>query len=484
MQKKNKQYIPYTFCILTIMVTINSSIYYAKNKTKNRSFSLRQLITDKLGITSIQIKKIITPYSVEELQNIVRKTHEPISIAGECYSQGGQVAYPDGIIINMKQLNKIIEFNYEQKTITIQAGATWYDIQKYIDPYNLSIAAMQSYNNFSIGGSLSVNVHGRDTTYCQLINTVQSIQIITADGSLVVADRTNNKDLFCAAIGGYGLLGIITQATLKLTDNIPLERQAKICHLKKHTKAFQSNIAPDESIVFYNADIFPKRYNKCLITTWHATNKTVTDQIRLRPQNTPFYLIDKTLELFIKRIPFAKLLRPLFEELKIKKPLIVWRNNEMSYSLNQLALNYHLPTTMTLQEYFVPIEHADAFTQKLCSIIKKNWVNVLNISIRYVKPDQTSIMSYAQKESFSFVLYLNMINTQKYINRSCIWTQKIIDAALGYNGSYYLPYIMCATPKQFNQAYPQFKKLLEIKKIYDPTNKFRNMLWKKYAQFS
>lgn len=442
---------------------------------------IQTTIRDKLGLTKTKVKEIVAPHSIDELQTIIRSTNEPIAIMGTGYSQGGQIAISQGIIIDTKHLNKIIHLDHEEKIITVQTGATWYDVQKYIDPYNLSIASMQSYNNFSIGGSLSVNVHGRDIHHCQLVNTVKSLQIVTADGNLITADRNDHSDLFKAAIGGYGLLGVITQVTLQLTDNIPLERKTKTCLLENFDFIFFNTITTDPSVVFYNTDLFPKAYKKCLIITWHTTNKAVTDFTRLQEQKSPFYIVNQALEFFIKRILLAKYTRPLFEELKTKKPLVVNRNNEMSYSLYQLTVGYHFPSIMTLQEYFIPVKYAQTFAKTLRSILKKNWVNVLNISIRYVKADTTSIMSYAKEESFSFVLYLNLFNVKTNITRSCIWTQKIIDAALENNGSYYLPYLMCATKKQFHKAYPQFKKLLEIKKIYDPTNKFQNKLLKKYV---
>lgn len=43
----------------------------------------------------------------------------------------------------------------------MQAGIRWRDIQDYIDSHNLSLKIMQTYANFTVGGSLSVNVHGR-----------------------------------------------------------------------------------------------------------------------------------------------------------------------------------------------------------------------------------------------------------------------------------------------------------------------------------
>jgi FAD/FMN-containing dehydrogenase len=188
--------------------------------------------------------------------------------------------------------------------------------------------------------------------------------------------------------------------------------------------------------------------------------------------------------MFVRRVPFASYSRAsLQQSKKIAAPTrVVWRNNEMSYSVNQLAIDYHFPSTMTLQEYFIPVGHAQAFAKKLASILKRNWVNVVNLSIRHVKADTTSLMSYAPQESFAFVLYLNIFNNRWAINDSIHWTRKIIDAALKYNGTYYLPYIQSATKQQFKKAYPQFSELLKLKQISDPHNKFRNMLLHNYSE--
>jgi FAD/FMN-containing dehydrogenase len=61
----------------------------------------------------------------------------------------------------MRSFNKVTDLNIEEKKITVHAGITWRDIQDVIDPHNLSIQIMQTYSNLSVGGSLSVNCHGR-----------------------------------------------------------------------------------------------------------------------------------------------------------------------------------------------------------------------------------------------------------------------------------------------------------------------------------
>jgi FAD/FMN-containing dehydrogenase len=99
-------------------------------------------IVDKLGLTRTPVNTIIAPKSVQELQIIVKNSTTPLSIAGGRYSQGGQIAYPDGIAIDMKQINRILDLNLTDKTITVEAGASWHKIQQSIDPHNLSVQVM------------------------------------------------------------------------------------------------------------------------------------------------------------------------------------------------------------------------------------------------------------------------------------------------------------------------------------------------------
>ena len=59
----------------------------------------------------------------------------------------------------MLPFNKVT-YNHDSKTVVIQAGATWKKVQDILTKYNRSIKVMQSDNIFTVGGSISVNVHG------------------------------------------------------------------------------------------------------------------------------------------------------------------------------------------------------------------------------------------------------------------------------------------------------------------------------------
>src|SRR4029434_9738786 len=133
-----------------------------------------------------------------------------------------------GLQIDMRNFDRIIEFDSVRRTITVQAGIRWRQIQASIDKTNISVKIMQSYSNFTVGGSLSVNAHGRYVGFGPLVSSVRSIEMVLADGSVVTAAPDSSAALFDAAIGGYGALGVITEVTLDLAENVHIKRQQAV----------------------------------------------------------------------------------------------------------------------------------------------------------------------------------------------------------------------------------------------------------------
>src|SRR5438045_7930932 len=108
----------------------------------------------------------------------------------------------------------------KSKILTVQSGAIWHNIQEYLNPYKLSIEAMQSIDVPTVGGTISVNAHGLDHRVGGIASTIQSLRLMLADGSIQTLSRRENDELFQAVVGGYGLFGIILDVQLTLMDNL------------------------------------------------------------------------------------------------------------------------------------------------------------------------------------------------------------------------------------------------------------------------
>jgi FAD/FMN-containing dehydrogenase len=298
---------------------------------------------------------------------------------------------------------------------------------------------------------------------------------------LVLASRQENSDLFKAAIGGYGLLGVIVEATLRLTDNVPMERRAIKMSVKEYLSFFQKNIKNDKKILLHNANLYPDALKEVISITWYKTDKPVTEHDRLRKKKR-FYIPQMIVEQVLARFSPSKKIRPELEIKKLsEKDPVVWRNYEMSYTVRELEPFTRFPSTTVLQEYFIPVAQAEQFINGLRTLIHDHKINVINISMRYVPKNTESVLSYARQDSFAFVLYINIWNTVEFKTKAKEWTIKLIDQALSCKGTYYLPYQLYATRQQLRDAYPRFTDFLKIKDQYDPEHHFVNRLFEKYA---
>jgi FAD/FMN-containing dehydrogenase len=417
---------------------------------------------------------------LEEIVAIVKRQTGPISIGGGRYSMGGQTATDGAIQIDMRQFNRVLAFSKERKEITVETGITWRSLQEYIDPYDLSVQIMQSYDNFTVGGALSVNAHGRYVGLGPMVLSVASIRLVLADGEIVTASPDKNRELFYGAIGGYGALGVIVEATLRLTDNVHVERQSIVMALAAYRAYFDQYVRSNPDVIFHNADLYPTAYDTIRISSFVKTTKPVTVKVRLSDAHADFSR-EKRVMRIIADWPGGKWVRQhIVDPWLFRGECVEWRNYEASYDVNSLEPASRDKSTYVLQEYFVPIGRLEIFVPKMAEVLKRHHVNAINVSIRYARPDPGTLLAWARSDVFSYVLYYKQGTSAEDRREVGVWTRELINAAIEQGGTYYLPYQIWATPEQFHAAYPGADRLFDLKRRVDPTDKFRNRLWDAY----
>ncbi len=438
------------------------------------------VINDISRLNPISVRAVRQPRSVREVVAIIQESKGPISIGGARHSMGGQIGSEGTTHLDMRGLDQIISFDKTTRQITVQSGITWRKIQEAIDPEDLSIMIMQTYADFTVGGSISVNAHGRYVGYGPLVHSVLSIKVVLPDGRIVNASRKENVDLFSGCVGGYGGLGVIVEATLQLAENSKLERQVQLMKVADYPDFFAKNIRSHPGVVFHNADLYPDDYTEVRAISYVKTDKPLTVTDRLKPLHKD-YRADRLAMWILSEMPFGNWLRKNWADpLTYKNPVVEWRNYEASYDAMELEPSSRERQTYILQEYFVPVERFGSFLPRMRSLFQEHRVNVINVSIRHAYPDTISLLNWAPTEVFCFVVYYKQGTSEEEKSRTQAWTRGLIDAVLMENGSYYLPYQIHGTREQFQKAYPRAKEFSRLKKQVDPANRFRNRLWDAY----
>jgi len=162
----------------------------------------------------------------------------------------------------------------------------------------------------------------------------------------------------------------------------------------------------------------------------------------------------------------------------------VSRNNAMRRPLAPVAFLDYVSgrDTDILQEYFVPVENFGAVMDRFRDILVAEDMNVLSATVRYVKPNSTPTLSYAPRtEMFAIILLLNVGLSGEAQEQATVVTRRLVDAALEFDGTYYLTYQLYPTPGQLHRAYPDAALAFERKRFYDPDEMFTNQFYERYG---
>jgi len=439
-----------------------------------------RIVNDVTGLNPVRVWSIARPESVPEVQAALRQWAGPVSIGGGHFSMGGQTASPDSLHLDLRGLNRVLEFRPVERTVRVQAGVRWCDLQRFVDPHGLAVKVMQSYANFTVGGSLGVNVHGRYVGLGPLILSVRALRLVLADGSLVEATPREHAELFYGAIGGYGGLGVIVEAELELAENERLERVSRKLTASEYLQHFRDEVRDSPGAVLHNADLYPPDYRRVRSVTWRRTKRAATVSHRLMPLRR-MHPLQRYFIWAVTETPLGKWRKEyLLDPLVFRRSPVHWRNYEAGYDAAELEPASRRHSTYVLQEYFVPVAQLGEFVSRMGEILGRHRVNALNVSIRHARPDPGSLLAWAREEVFAFVLYYKQRVRENARQRVAVWTRELIEAALACGGCYYLPYQAHATEEQFHRAYPRAREFFALKRRLDPDYRFRNVLWDKY----
>lgn len=416
-----------------------------------------------------------------------------VTCAGQQHSMGGQTFTHGGLVVDLRDFNRIT-VDKEHHKVNIQSGARWWQLQELLDKEGLAVKAMQSINIFSVGGTLSVNAHGIDPSPGPIAPTVRSLRVMLSNGNVVAASPTENAELFRHVLGGYGLFGVILDADLDIVDNEMYRRATLYMDYKDFPKYYRSNIEGNREtgLVYGRLSVAPQSYLQ--ETVVHLYTKTQFDGPLPSLVPDRHEALERFIINFSKTGSFGRWFR--WELEKYAAPRLeacVTRNQAMSpegqclvsrnegmYD-NMAYLENRLRDTDILQEYFVPFDRMPEFVDGLREVVRRNRANLLNVTIRTVHKDTITALPYAKEDMIGFVLYFNVRFNHKDNEILEKTTGDLIDVAEKAGGTYYLPYQLFYSREQLRKSYPAIDEFFATKKKYDPSALFTNQFYEKYG---
>jgi FAD/FMN-containing dehydrogenase len=419
---------------------------------------------------------------LSKLLRDVRENSLKVAIAGARHTMGGHTTFPDGVVLDMLPLAHL-ELDEDSNQLRVGAGAMWRDVLGYLDARGRSISIMQSNSSFTVGGSVSVNCHGWQVGRPPIASTVQSIRMMLADGSVVQCNREQHHELFSAALGGYGLMGVILEIELKVVPNRRYSLFRSIVPTNRLEQEWKSVVAshPGTEMVYARLNVTQERFLKdSILYAWHEDSAAGASIPSLRESN----MVELRRQVFrgSAESEYGKQLRWDAEvNWQPKLGGNVNSRNQLLYEGVEIFQNRSADTTDILHEYFVPRGSLSTFVDKMGQIIQRHNGNLLNVTVRSVDQDLDTLLCYARQPVVSTVLLFHQRRDSAADEKMSAMTRELIDAALDVGGSYYLPYRPHASIDQFRRAYPRSQEFFALKKRWDPDEVFQNQFYLNYG---
>jgi FAD/FMN-containing dehydrogenase len=443
-----------------------------------------------------RVRELLTPRTSEELAQIVRSASRkalPISMSGCRHSMGGQQFATDGICIDSRSLNRVISFDRERGLIEAEAGIQWPDlIRNYLEAQRdtvrpWGIAQKQTgADTFTLGGSLSSNVHGRGLVMKPAISNVEAFTLIDGDGKTVRCSRTENDELFRIAIGGYGLFGMMNTVTLRLVPRQKLRRVVALIEAKDLATRFEERIAQKfiyGDFQFSVDEKSPDFLQQGVFSCYEPIDEQepIAAEKKLRD--------DDWLDLL--RLGYtdrAKAFKRYSDYYLSTNGQTYWSDtNQLSAYLPNYAqkLREQLggeESSLIITEIYVPRVALADFLGQAAKLLRSNGTLVIYGTVRLIEKDDESFLAWA-KESYACVIF-NLLtpHTSAGMEASARSFRGLIDLAIARRGSYYLTYHRFARREQVVACYPQFSKFLDLKKRFDPAERFQSDWYRHYRQ--
>jgi FAD/FMN-containing dehydrogenase len=443
-----------------------------------------------------RVARIVKPVDTADLQAVISSAASegrPVSVAGGRHAMGGQQFGEGTILVDTRDLNRVVSFDAHRGVVSVEGGIQWPALIEYLNRVQDGRARQWGIyqkqtgaDRLSIAGALSCNAHGRGLTLKPIVDQVLSFDLIGPDGELRRCSRGENADLFRLAIGGYGLFGIITNVDLKLRPRVKVRRVVTLAETSNIAERFEERIRDGYLYGDYQFATDSTR-DSFLRRGVFSCYQPVPLDTPLTPNPTRFHPQDWARLTFYshkyKRRAFAVYSKRYLQT----SGQIYWADWQLSaaYVDNyhadlDRALHARMPGTEMISEIYVRRDRLGPFMEGARVALVNGRANVIYGTVRLIERDDVTFLAWARDRYACVIFNLHIDHTPAAMEQAAATFRELIDLGIAHGGSYYLTYHRWARKDQVQTCYPQMSEFLELKRRYDPAELFQSSWYRHY----
>ena len=183
---------------------------------------------------------VVQPKSIDEIKKVLAFANNqkiPVTPRGAAsWGFGGVIPTNAGIVIDLSPFRKILGIDTAKKTVTVEAGARWSDIDIMAKKEGLCLMTYPSSKFSTVGGWISTGGYGINSfRYGHLSKQVVSMKVVTGTGEVKQLSPSDHD--FAYFVSTEGEFGIVVEVTLRLRD-VPQGSYPRLLYFPGEKEAF------------------------------------------------------------------------------------------------------------------------------------------------------------------------------------------------------------------------------------------------------
>ncbi len=174
---------------------------------------------------------VVLPESTAEVAAVLAACNDagvPVTGRGAGTGMSGAaIPHPEGVLVAFDRMNRILEIDEENFTVTVQPGVHLDQLDEALAPLGMVYPVYPGEYSASLGGNVSTNAGGmRAVKYGVTRHHVLGLEAVLATGEVIrtggkVVKISSSYDLTQLIVGSEGTLALVTEAILKLQPRPP-----------------------------------------------------------------------------------------------------------------------------------------------------------------------------------------------------------------------------------------------------------------------
>jgi FAD/FMN-containing dehydrogenase len=394
------------------------------------------------------------PANIAGLHNGVLPVGLGRSYGDSCLLNGGNLVVTTG-------MNRLIHFDPETGLLTAEAGLSLAQILEFAVPRGFFLPVTPGTKYVTLGGAIANDIHGKNHHVAGTFGGhITQFELVRSDGSRRLCSRTENPDWFAATIGGLGLTGVITWATLRLKPIV--SRGIDIENIQFHgidefLSLTETYAHSPYTVSWIDCASTGKNFARGVFMLGdHSTTPgpltTSPDPKLIFPVDAPGWALNHTTVSMFNTVFFHKQMKPHVNAVHDYEPFF--------YPLDKVLHWNRLygKSGLVQFQYAIPWQHAREGTIAILREIAKSglasFLAVLKAFgdvpspglLSFPQPGITLALDFPIKAGTTFPL-----------------VERLADMTLEYGGRLYPAKDSAMTAKQFQTSYPQWEQLARFR---------------------